>query len=156
MKIAFVILTAACLASCARPNSDFIEVAGKPWTAPPTPRPEWRRIEARFRHASYPRPALGLLSDFDRETVERFLWSPVLDRTRQYCITNSDAGRHSRIVGMLLDRSTPTDTSRFAAILCGEAPDPHLSKIVSIEIIGVLPEHENSIGNNSSVIFRSH
>ena len=155
MKIALITLVAACLASCARPNTDYIEIPGKPWDGPGIPRPEWQRIEARFRNASYPRPALGLLSDFDRATVERFLWSPALDHTRQYCITNSDIGRHDRTIGMVLDRSTPTDVARFAAILCGEAPDPHHVKITFIEVYGVLPEHENTIGNNSTVIFRS-
>jgi hypothetical protein len=156
MKIAFLVLAAACLTSCSRPNIDYTEIVGKPWSGPDIPRPEWRRIEARFRQASYPRPALGLLSEFDRATVQRFLWSPALDQTRQYLITNRDSGRHERIVGMLLDRQTPTDVPRFAAILCGEAPDPHHVKITSIEISGILPEPENEIGNYRTVIFRSH
>jgi hypothetical protein len=154
MKIAILALVATCLASCSRPNTDYLEIAGEPWGRPHIPRAEWQSIEARFRKASYSRPAFGLLSNVDRSTVERFLWSPILDHTRQYAITNSS--RYDRIVGMRLDRDVPTDVSRFAAILCGELPDPHHVKITAIEISGVLPEHENKMGNNRTVIFRSH
>lgn len=151
MKIAFLVLAAACLAACSQPNSDF---HGKPWSGSAIPRSEWQRIEARFRQASYPRPALGLLSTFDRATVERFMSSPFIGQSRQFSISNSKFGR--RTVGMLLDRTIPDDVSRFAAILCGEVPDPHHVKITSIEVWGVRPEDENMIGNNRSVIFRSH
>jgi hypothetical protein len=154
MKATLLPLAAAFLASCA-PHSEPTTFVGESWAdLPPTPRPEWRRIETRFRQASYPCPALGLLHDFDRRTIERFLWSSNLDQTGQYHMTNADLGRF-RVVGMTLDRLSPTDVPRFAGILCGEEPDPHHLKIVSVEISGDLQEGEKRMGNNRTVIFRS-
>ena len=152
MKIAIVILAAAVLASCARPNSDYVEIPGISGTGPTIPHPEWQRIEKRFRQASYPRPALGLLSDFDSATVGRFMSSPFVGQSRQFSIGNS--GFERRTIGMILDRDI-SDASRFAAILCGEATDPSHAKIISVEISGVLPKDQNKIGNHSTVIFRS-
>jgi hypothetical protein len=153
MKQAFALLAAACLASCGHPG--HVEHPDKPWGAPAMPHSEWQRIEARFKKASYPRPALGFLSDFDRATIEGNMRSPFINQSRGFTILSSDIGRHTRMIGMVLDRDVPADVSHLAAILSGEAPDPHRVKILSIEILGVLPEHENRMGNNLSVVFRS-
>lgn len=82
--------------------------------------------------------------------------SSFINSTRSFTIVNSDIGRHHRAIGLLLDREIPADVSHLAAILCGEAPDPHRVRILSVEILGVLPEHENRMGNNFTVIFRSN
>jgi hypothetical protein len=154
MKPAFALLAAACLVSCGHPG--HVEVPGKPWDGTAIPRPEWQRIEERFRKASYPRPAFGLLSEIDRSTIEGNMTSPFINSSRSFTILNSDIGRHHRAIGLLLDRDIPADGSHLAAILCGEAPDPYRLRILSVEVLGVLPEHEDRMGHHFTVIFRSN
>lgn len=152
MNLAVTVLAAACFASCG--HSGYVEISGKPWDVHAIPRPEWQRIEACFRKSSYPRPALGLLSEFDRATIEGNMASSFINSSRSFAILNSDIGQHKRVIGLLLDRDVPADGSHLASILCGEEPDPHRVRILSVEILGVLPEHKNHMGNNFTVIFR--
>jgi hypothetical protein len=149
MRLLLFLLTAA-LASCAPPPDSGLIVTG-PTRKPPISRSDWKRLETQLRRLDLPHPAAAALAASDRASLAANMASPFIGQSRQFVLLSQP--RERRSIGIILDRMIPADCDRFAALLTGDASDPHHARITTIEIYSHQP---GFIGNSgTTLIYRS-